>query len=554
MKRYSLMLFALLFLFPFNTWAAAPGFLILDQSTNLVGVVNNNLKTINSLKIGPCPSAIVPIPENNGYLLMYQGREGMFGGFGTPGGLIYLDSELKLTAKKIVLPGIVIKDYYFKDSATWIFITINKDNAASPATVTVLNLKAGVTSQFDLDSLPTTWQFNSNHSQLALTTPFTTGSSNKQTVAQLVLIDLSTLKLKTFPISPNPGGIFFMNEGKVLVACGGFRVTFSFIFGSTNDNSDESLNACLHWINTDTGNEKITKLGYSPMVIIQDSTVPETFYTASIDSIKDKDPNGTFRKLTDGEIVAEVKFAAEPVKLLQTKQGTICLFAKDEFFLIDQKCSKILTEYKDIVDRLQLNDNESVGYLRVGNFIEIIDLTSGTQITKIKISSPLFGSLDFGNLLPSALPLVTGMKPPTDDKPVYASVNNQMILNRDSSRLYFPSQSEVKSIDLKTYQTISAIRCYQGKPYGIHLTPNEKYVVLATESEWTLLDPTQKKPVLQIPLSTGDYPPTTGYYSPDGNLLVIPSNSYLYLVDCQNGKLISTLRTDIKNAVITWLP
>ena len=182
-------------------------------------------------------------------------------------------------------------------------------------------------------------------------------------------------------------------------------------------------------------------------------------------------------------------------------------------------------------------------------------MTTGTLIKKFKTNSSGGGILNLASILPKGLPPVAGMIPPTNDLANNASESNQQLITTDFSRLYsLVSNSEVSGIDLTTTQKITSTKFFPGKPYGIHFTLNQKFIVVATDTSWYLLDPNQKKPTLSIPLFTGDYPPTTGYYSPDGNLLVIPSNGYYYFINCQNGTLQGKLRSDIQTAVITWLP
>jgi hypothetical protein len=569
MRRYFWLLCILLFLLPLHTWAVSANFLILDQIQDQVGVIGSDLKPLYSFKAGPCPSALEPIPDNSGYLLMCRGSKNLLNFKNTPGELVYLDSELKPTAKKITLPGLIIKNFYLKASATWIFIT-NSSSSQFPAAVSVLDLKTGVTSHFDLNSLPTTYQFNSDRSVLALTT---LGATNSKSPSQLVLIDLKTFKMNAFPVTANPGAIFFINKDNILVASGGFNNSFYYSSEIPVEHFDKSVNASLHWIDTTTGNEQVTTVGYSPLVITQDQNDPNTFYTASRDTINNKETKGTFRKLTAGEVLTTIPFSADPVRFIQTKTGNVCLLGTHELYFINPESTKIIArfDFPLTIDRLVLNKDETVGYLSCINskYIHVIDMASGNLIKKLTSSSSLLGgALNLAALLPSRLPPVAGKISPTDDQINYASDNNRALMTSDYSRLYsLTGSSEVSGLDLETGKKVTSTKFLQGKPYGIHFTPNGKFVAVAADTEWYLLDPDQKKPVLNIPLFVGSQTSdshednnlifdngTTGYYSPDGNLLVIPSNGYFYFVDCQNGKIAGKIHTNIQKAIVTWLP
>ncbi|MGE5581589.1 MAG: YncE family protein [Bacillota bacterium] len=554
MKRFFGLSLCLLLLLPLNAQAAPPSFLLLDQLGNRVEVVGADFKLISSFNTGPAPTSIVSLPDGQGYLLLCRGSATIFGGFSKSGSLLYLDSQLKPGAKNVSLPGIVVTDIYLKDTATWIIVTKNKNGAPTPAAIDIFNLQTGSDTRFDLNSIPTAYRFNSDNSELALTT-----IGSPKSPPQLVLLQLADLKLKTFPVAANPGGIYFINKQQIMVACGGFRPSSNYSSAIPVEKLDKSVNASLYWIDTESGAAKITPLGYSPLVVVQDENQPEVFYTACSDIAYGKESEGTFRKIKDGEILSEVKFPAEATQLIQTQQGTICLLGREEFFLLNQEGTALLANqnFGLKVAKILLNTDETRGYLSVVNSSSMseINLQTGEIVQKLKIrGSGLSGLLNIGNLLPDALPPVSGTPKPADDKPIWAAVNEQVLLNNEQSLIYsLASNGEVRALDTKTGQIISSVKFRQGKPYGIHLTPDQKYLVIATDSIWYLVDPVKNRIQLKIPLLTGDYPPDTGFYSPDGSLLVIPGNGYFYLVDCQTGKLAGKFRTKIQKALVAWL-
>jgi hypothetical protein len=557
MKRYFGLLCILLLLLAVPASAATPSFLILDQLQNRVAVIGSDLKLVSSFKAGTCPSVLAPTPDHNGYWLMCRGSKDLLGKVKEPGELLYVDSELKPTTQKMMFSGLIIQDFYLKSGTLWVLITQNGSSASAPATVWIANLKTGSYNHFDISSIPTAYQFSADHSAFALTT---LGAAAKKVLPQLCLINLNSLQIQSFPVAPNPGGIYFINEHQIMVACGGYRDAFKYSNEIPVERFEKSVNASLNWIDSSNGNEQVTTLGYSPLVVIQDRNNRDTFYTASSDTVYDKPAHGILRKVTAAVVHSEVQFSAEATKLIQTKPGSIALLGKDEFYLFNPDCTQVLANhsYSLPVERLLLNNEETVGYLSNVNSqnVDVIDTVSGKSIQKFKISSSIFGGpLNLASLLPHGLPAVNGMSAPISELPDYSTGNNRIIMTPDDKRLYsLASNGEVSGFDTEKGDQISSTKFNDGKPYGIHFMPNNQFIAVAADTYWYLLDPGLKKPKLSIPLFGGDFQMTNGYYSPDGNLLVIPSNGYYYLVDCQSCKLLGKLRNNIQKAVITWIP
>jgi hypothetical protein len=88
----------------------------------------------------------------------------------------------------------------------------------------------------------------------------------------------------------------------------------------------------------------------------------------------------------------------------------------------------------------------------------------------------------------------------------------------------------------------------------MHPTPNSKFIVVPTPKFWNLIDPNQNKPILSIRFNskTEESAPETGYYSPDGSLLIIPFENTLFVVDTATGKFLGKAKTKIKNPIIVW--
>jgi hypothetical protein len=558
MKRYIWIIGLLLLLLPLHSWAASPDFLIMDQLSRQVIVMGSDFKPLSSFKAGPSPTILEALPEGKGYGLLCKGSKNLLGNVAAPGELLYLDSNLKPTQTKITFPGLVIQDYYFKSSANWIVITQNKtaNSLIRPkATVTLVDLKSGSESHFEVNSIPTTCQINSDRSLLALTV---LGSSDKNTPAQCLLIDLNLRTMKAFPVSSNPGGVYFINEHQIMVACGGFGSPTRYSSTIPVEHFDQPVNASLHWIDTTTGEDKVSTLGYSPMVVVQDQKIPDTFYVATSDKVDSTAPQSTISEFANTILRSEIKLPCDIVQLVQVKDDNICLYGRHDFYIVHFIDGKILNHFTyDLdIDNLLLNQDRSQGYVSAANsnYIDKIDLSTGVLQFKFKMSSSLFGGMGISSLFAQKLPPVTGMVPPADDQMNWVSSNHRILMTDDGTRLYaLASRSEVSGIDLSNGLQISSCKFNEGKPFGIHFTPDKKMIAVETDTTWYLVNPEQKKPAFVLSLPSANTFSTPAYYSPDGTVLVIPNNGYFYFVDYQNSRLIGKLQTSIQNAVIAWL-
>jgi YVTN family beta-propeller protein len=149
-------------------------------------------------------------------------------------------------------------------------------------------------------------------------------------------------------------------------------------------------------------------------------------------------------------------------------------------------------------------------------------------------------------------PAIAGAVVPADDKKVGSPLNRRMVFTEDYMTLYVLFNSEVAVVDLKTNQVKANIKFGLGNPYGIHTTPNGRFVVVPTDSIWYFIDPKQPKPVLQLKLSDVNDAPGIGYYSPNGQTLVIPYNNQLFIIDAVNAKLIGRTNAKTNLPLIAW--
>jgi hypothetical protein len=219
-----------------------------------------------------------------------------------------------------------------------------------------------------------------------------------------------------------------------------------------------------------------------------------------------------------------------------------------------------LTEYicgKDI-DEFLFSKDGSVGYLSCvnSNILNIVDLKTGKEIKTVKISNKFFLGKPFLNFWRSGSPPVIQSDPVNPFERISCPENRRMFFSKDASHLYILARApEVSVIDLQTNEVKSVIK-FKGNQYGIHLTPDKKYIVVTTNMGWHLLDPSQTKPILSftypVNLNENEQGPENGYYSPNGNLLIVPFKKYLYLIDPVRGISIGKTRTKAITPLIVW--
>lgn len=553
MKHFRWLFCALILLFPLIVLAETPQFLVFDPLNDGVEVVGSNYRTISQFKAGESPYKTLTLPNNQGYVILYRGSGKFFGLTNKPGGIIFLDPQFKPIAKKISFPGLVINEKCLENSSKWVILS--SDNSKSGAAViNIIDLKSGNLEQFPLDGLPSAYRFFSDQ-KVALTL---LGNPDKKIQPQVVIVDLIAMKSQSYPVSLNPGAIYFINENQILVGCGGFRDSIKYLANLIMETSSKSTPASIYIIDTATGKTGIIESGFAPLVVLQDKNQPDTFYVGSTKDAYAKDSGGRFQLIKGNKLAAEIPVPGEPVSIVQPATGNICLLGREEFFLINPAKMEILTKlaYDLKTEDLRLSQDEKTGYLSFTNssYIRVINLQTGGSDTEIKISKGLLGGFGMGDLFPNPYPPVIGMdnKPGLEKKSV--STDSRMFFSPDYSMLYALSGRSVMSVvDARTNQVKSEIK-FTGKAFGIHPAPNGKFIVVATDIAWHLLSPDKNKPVLTVNLSK-DEPmkfSIPGFYSPDGKTLVIPYEKNLFVVDVEQAKFIGKFKTKIKNGKVVW--
>jgi hypothetical protein len=542
------------------------GFLVLDKITNTVEICDGQNR-IKSFKATPKPARVIVNPDNGGYILMSRGARKK------TGVLTFLDQTFKTVSQKN-LPGIVVRDFYLKESGLWLFFTVSSDKKNPVSSLTCYDLKTQGTDIIPLNGPPVVYRFNEEQTQLAVGT---LGSFSNNLPAELVLIELIGKETKKFPVSANPGAIYQTPSGKIVVACGGFRNNHRYPSGSPIEKTATAEKAKLHWIDPVSGETSVVQLEYLPLRIAQDRYDSEIFYAVcdnvygdpnqesqgiSLGNITNPNPNqpaATFFKIVSGKIETVLKLQNQPKHLIQASAASVCIQGTQALSIValSDPVPKLLEySYGREIDQFLFNQDGNIGYLSNvnSNFLNIIDLKTGKEIKTVKISKSFFLGKLFGDIFGLRYPPVIQSDPLLETENRYD--NRRMFFSKDFSHLYMLAGSpEVIVFDTQINKVKSAIK-FSGAQYGIHPTPDGKLIVVPTDSGWHLIDPSRTKPVFSLSfkhlLDKSEQGPENGYYSPNGKRLIIPFKNYLYLIDLDQGSFYGKVRTKARAPIIVW--
>ncbi len=273
------------------------------------------------------------------------------------------------------------------------------------------------------------------------------------------------------------------------------------------------------------------------------------------------DPVSVVYQFKGDQLLAKAELPIESFQMTQAANGNLCITSRDYLALLNQELKLLsITDFELAVDELLTNGNTGYVSIMNSNFLNIFDLATGRRIEQLKIANSMFGSISLGKQGPGELPPVGAIPAISDDKTGVTPKNNRLFMTANPARIYALSNgSALVTLDPQTRKILNTLKL-GGAPTGMHLTPNGRYIVVTTDSDWYLVDPTQKRPALRVQLARPALTsslnnlalPTYGFYSPDGRWLAITSWGSRYVVDTANATLMANSATIGDNPVILW--
>ena len=567
-----------------EAWAepkADAGFLALDAAAGRVEVFGPDFKTLTRFAAAPGPRNVVPAAADAGYWLLCAGAGTPQGRIRSAGVLLHLGPDLKPDGGRFKLPGLVLRDFYLKDRTLWIIVSAVGEGKNQTAAVTLFDLRSGTARQADLNSLPSCFQLDPARQRLAVGTLGISG----QVQPELALLNLQSLALNTYPVGLNPGAIFFLDADSALVVSGGYRPRQSYPDELLIAKASQPVPATLHLIRFNGAPVCNLAIGLSPVAVVRDRTDPSLFYIASsslssfdqaagaknphdgysyLFAKQDKNAGnapaenspGTLYKIRGGQILAQTGLPFEPTNLLQAPDGHLCVTGWDAYGLADTGLR--LLSQADLGLRLDgALLKEHTAYFTVANSstLHAIDLAGGKPYPPVKLSNfSFFGTFRINDWLGGdrTMPPVVGATQPAGDPTVYPTANQRLLSSPSGNEIYALSSSADLGVVDAASNSLRRSIALQGYPYGLQLTPNGRYLVVATELSWHLIQPDQARPVLSVMISPDGKAPQTGFYSPDGRWLAIPYEYSFYVLDTESAKLVGKFPLRSTKPVLIW--
>jgi hypothetical protein len=557
---------------PFSVWSAAPEteFLVVNPDSKRLEVVDSTLKSVAKLHFRSKPLKLKRLSEQHEYLLLLQGSKNSKKA-NRSAALVYYDRMFRPTGRRVELPGAVVTEEYLDQVNLWLIVT-------SQAKQTILNLvnpNSGVKSQFGLEAPPDLLELSPDGTRLAL------GVADPQSGPTIKLIDLKQSQIQNIPVPIFPGALYFGNPDQIIVAGSTARPSRKWFLGMAATNATPA-DAQLITINIESGQSTSLPLGKTPVTIIQDQNNSAVFYSLNNNISAQQQPaksnndsktpspaatNSTLRIINQGKESAQFELTGAITRIVQAPSGNICLLGQSRFLIFDPQAKKLIanigTESKFVT--VSFSPSGNLGFLlsEKGCRLQLIDLLSGKQLTKVESSQPsLIDQLQTLDISPylfrTTPPAVSGTSRTITRQPT-TPANRQVIVDETRGRIYqLASRRKLSIIDLKTNQPVNTVKLKESV-LGFHLIPHSNYLALVTKQTWYLIDPQKTAPVLtvKINLSNGNDDrhiriAQTGYYSPDGTRLAISCNNRIYLVKTDTCQLLGQIRIKTAKPMIFW--
>lgn len=400
----------------------------------------------------------------------------------------------------------------------------------------------------------------------------------------LTLYDANSMaSARRFKISKNPGALFFSDDNNTILVAGyGYKYHEGFTIPTAHSvKLEQPVAAGVDIIDLVSFESKKIDLGFvNNEFIFGDNG---TIYGITSEEAND-DTNEETNLKAKGNIKAigfegllwEQACDFAP-KFVQERPATdqVWIGGGKKVRIIDKPTGKIL---KDITVPNEIKpflfiENHAYAYaynmnkrklniLHLNN-LEIEDTlavgSTGFAVMKVMLVAASFVN-SYNSLQPQ---YVNGVRMPTNVQPIFwvHSPKGNIVACPEKNKLYMLNSllAQIYTYDMKTGKVHKKLSNFGQNSMYLQMAPNGKYVILVSGDGWKLISVDTDKSVLNFnPAGTSvrlvfqEPEAPVPYFSPDGKRMYIPDNSKITVVDLENAKKLTNLKSETKDAMICW--
>ena len=383
-----------------------------------------------------------------------------------------------------------------------------------------------------------------------------------------------------FEISKNPGAMVFSNDNHTIVVAGyGYRYQEGFTIPTVYSvKLEQPVSAGVEIIDLTSLKSKKIELGFinNEFVIGDNGTV---YAITSEEAIEETDvetsqeAKGNVKAIGFQGLIWEQECDFAP-KFVQERPTTeqVWIGGGKKVSVIDKPTGKILKEItgpNEIKPFLFL-ENHAYAYaynmnkrklniLHLNNLL--IEDTLGVGSTGLAVMKVMAVAASVVNYYNSLQPqYVNGVRMPTNVQPIYwvHSPKGNVVACPEKNKIYMLNSflAQIHTYDMLTGKVAKKLGNFGQNSMYLQMAPNQKYVILISGDGWKLISVETDKSVLSFnPSGASVFRATEApipYFSPDGKRMYITDKSKITVIDLENAKKLTSLKSETKDAMICW--
>lgn len=386
-----------------------------------------------------------------------------------------------------------------------------------------------------------------------------------------------------FEISKNPGALFFSNNNHTIVVAGyGYKYHEGFTIPTTHSvKLEQPVSAGVDIIDLASFENKKIDMGFVNNEFIFGNN--ETIYgITSEEAIEEtevetnQEAKGNVKAIGFQGLLWERECDFAP-KFVQERPATeqVWISGGKKVSIIDKPTGKIL---KDITVPNEIKpflflENHAYAYAYNMNKrkLNILHLNNLLIEDTLAVGSTGFAAFktmafvaSFVSYYDSLQPqYVNGVRMPTNVQPIYwvHSPKGNIVACPEKNKLYMLNSflAQIHTYDMRTGEVDKKLGNFGQKSMYLQMAPNHKYVILVSGDGWKLINVDTDKSVLSfnpsgasVRLAFQAVEAPVLYFSPDGKRMYIPDNSKITVIDLENAKKLTNLKSETKDAMICW--